>query len=123
MLKENAVVLSAWIPFVAGVRIRNLSFGPSTGSDACARLPRNACKVYRSVSQVERLVWSIDCCCKDGRLLTMLHWLLVFLVIALIAGVLGFGGIAGAAAGMAKILFLVFLVIWLVAFVAGRRTV
>jgi uncharacterized membrane protein YtjA (UPF0391 family) len=88
----------------------------------------NACvgtspQCLQGISISERLIWSIDCCCKDGRLLTMLHWSLVFLVIALIAAVIGFGGIAGAAAGMAKILFLVFMVIWLVALVAGRRTV
>jgi uncharacterized membrane protein YtjA (UPF0391 family) len=36
---------------------------------------------------------------------------------------LGFGGIAGTAVGIAKILFFVFLIVWLVALVAGRRSV
>jgi uncharacterized membrane protein YtjA (UPF0391 family) len=55
------------------------------------------------------------------RIITMLHYTIVFLVISLIAAVLGFGGVAGAAAGIAKVCFFLFLALFVLSLAFGGR--
>ena len=52
----------------------------------------------------------------------MLRWAIVFALIAIVASGLGFFGLADTSAQIAKLFALVFVVLFIIAIVAGRRT-
>lgn len=52
----------------------------------------------------------------------MLRWAIVFALIAIVASGLGFFGLADTSAQIAKLFALVFVVLFIIALVAGRRT-